>query len=158
MILASLVKRNEMGCCRQQARKLPVTVAVMHQLFASCNNLINHVSKHWRVSVGASPVEEVTLQQYSKSLQRVAVLRLLQQLSHVYSVMKISALADLVPFMSFGEVEQIIVDAVKHDFLQVLHTDASCLVTVHDAVNWCAGECLYCWSVTKNSLAVSGFL
>ena len=64
-------------------------------------------------------MEEVTLQQYSKSLQRVAVLRLLQQLSHVYSVMKISALADLVPFMSFGEVEQIIVDAVKHDFLQV---------------------------------------
>lgn len=70
-------------------------------------------------SAGASPVEEVSLQQYSKSLQRVAVLRLLQQLSHVYSVMKISALAELVPFMNFGEVEQIIVDAVKHDFLQV---------------------------------------
>ncbi|KAL3155895.1 hypothetical protein ABBQ32_012895 [Trebouxia sp. C0010 RCD-2024] len=68
---------------------------------------------------GASPVEEITLKQYSKSLQRVAVLRLLQQLSHVYSVMKIPALADLVPFMGFGEVEQIIVDAVKHDFLQV---------------------------------------
>lgn len=64
-------------------------------------------------------MEEVSLQQYSKSLQRVAVLRLLQQLSHVYSVMKIPALADLVPFMNFGEVEQIIVDAVKHDFLQV---------------------------------------
>ena len=47
------------------------------------------------------------------------MLRLLQQLSHVYSVMKIPALADLVPFMDFGEVEQIIVDAVKHDFLQV---------------------------------------
>ncbi len=67
---------------------------------------------------GASPIDEVSLQQYSKSLQRVAVLRLLQQLSHVYSVMKIPALADLVPFMGFGEVEQIIVDAVKHDFLQ----------------------------------------
>ena len=67
---------------------------------------------------GASPIEQVSLKQYSKSLQRVAVLRLLQQLSHVYSVMKIPALADLVPFMSFGEVEQIIVDAVKHDFLQ----------------------------------------
>ncbi len=67
---------------------------------------------------GASPIDEVSLKQYSKSLQRVAVLRLLQQLSHVYSVMKIPALADLVPFMGFGEVEQIIVDAVKHDFLQ----------------------------------------
>ena len=103
-------------------------------------------------------MEEVTLQQYSKSLQRVAVLRLLQQLSHVYSVMKISALADLVPFMSFGEVEQIIVDAVKHDFLQVLHTLASCLVTAHDAVKCCAAECLPWWSVTKNSIAGSDFL
>jgi len=47
------------------------------------------------------------------------VLRLLQQLSQVYSVMRVSALADLVPFFSFGEVEQLIVDAVKHNYLHV---------------------------------------
>lgn len=76
---------------------------------------------------GASPIEEVSLKQYCKSLQRVAVLRLLQQLSHVYSVMKIPALADLVPFMSFGEVEQIIVDAVKHDFLQASLVTLRCI-------------------------------
>ncbi len=81
-----------------------------------CSLLLSN--NHTCALVGASPVEEVSLQQYSKSLQRVAVLRLLQQLSHVYSVMKIPALADLVPFMNFGEVEQIIVDAVKQDFLQ----------------------------------------
>ncbi len=51
----------------------------------------------------------------------MAVLRLLQQLSQVYSVMKISALGDLVPFLSFGEVEQIIVEGVKHNFLKVIH-------------------------------------
>jgi len=52
-------------------------------------------------------------------LAQVAVLRLLQQLSQVYSVMRVSALADLVPFFSFGEVEQLIVDAVKHNYLHV---------------------------------------
>lgn len=49
----------------------------------------------------------------------MAALRLLQQLSQVYSVMRVSALADLVPFFSFGEVEQLIVDAVKHNYLHV---------------------------------------
>ena len=80
---------------------------------------------------GASPIEEVSLKQYSQSLQRVAVLRLLQQLSHVYSVMKIPALAALVPFMSFGEVEQIIVDAVKHDFLQASLQALLCCARCH---------------------------
>ena len=106
-----------------------------------------HVSSS-HAFAGASPVEEVTLQQYSKSLQRVAVLRLLQQLSHVYSVMKISALADLVPFMSFGEVEQIIVDAVKHDFLQVLYsfnidkTVVDCRATCSVVRRLCTCACL----------------
>lgn len=101
---------------------------------------------------GASPIEEVSLKQYCKSLQRVAVLRLLQQLSHVYSVMKIPALADLVPFMSFGEVEQIIVDAVKHDFLQASLVTLPCIVldtvtgllklaVLQHLSRWCSGVC-----------------
>lgn len=47
------------------------------------------------------------------------MLRLLKQLSEVYSTMRISALAELVPFMPFSEVEAIVVDAVKSDYLQV---------------------------------------
>ena len=50
---------------------------------------------------------------------QVAVLRLLQQLGQVYSVMKIDSLKALVPFMNFGEVEAVIVDAVKNEFIQV---------------------------------------
>lgn len=46
------------------------------------------------------------------------MLRLLRQLQDVYSTMRISALAALVPFCSLGEVEAIIVDAVKYRFLQ----------------------------------------
>ncbi len=47
------------------------------------------------------------------------MLRLLQQLSQVYSAMRVASLAALVPFFSFGEVEQLIVDAVKHNYLHV---------------------------------------
>ena len=50
---------------------------------------------------------------------QVAVLRLLKQLSEVYSTMRISALAQLVPFMPFSDVEGIVVDAVKNNYLQV---------------------------------------
>lgn len=46
-------------------------------------------------------------------------MRLLQQLGKVYSVMKIGSLKALVPFMDFGEVEAVIVDAVKSEFIQV---------------------------------------
>jgi hypothetical protein len=53
------------------------------------------------------------------SLKQIAVLRLLKQLSEVYSTMKVGALAELVPFATFSEVEAIIVDAVKYDYLQV---------------------------------------
>ena len=38
--------------------------------------------------------------------------------SQVYSVMKVDMLASLVPFASQGDVEQIIVDAIKHSYLQ----------------------------------------
>ena len=37
----------------------------------------------------------------------------------VYSVMRVDMLASLVPFASQGDVEQIIVDAIKHSYLQV---------------------------------------
>jgi hypothetical protein len=50
---------------------------------------------------------------------QVAVLRVLSQLGQVYSVMRVRALADAVPFMSFAQVEHLIVTAVKHGYLQV---------------------------------------
>jgi len=44
---------------------------------------------------------------------------MLKQLGQVYSVMKIERLRKLVPFMDFGRVEAIIVDAVKNEYIQV---------------------------------------
>lgn len=47
---------------------------------------------------------------------------MLKQLGQVYSVMKIERLRKLVPFMGFGRVEAIIVDAVKNEYIQVCIT------------------------------------
>lgn len=44
---------------------------------------------------------------------------MLKQLSQVYSVMKIDRLKELIPFLNFGQVEAIIVDAVKNEYIQV---------------------------------------
>ncbi len=60
---------------------------------------------------------------------QVAIVRLLKQLSEVYSTMQITELAALVPFATFSDVESIVVDAVKYDYLQVRRpawVDASC--------------------------------
>uniref|UniRef100_A0A7S0S2D0 PCI domain-containing protein n=1 Tax=Chlamydomonas leiostraca TaxID=1034604 RepID=A0A7S0S2D0_9CHLO len=68
---------------------------------------------------GASPVKDVNLGMYVNSLKQVALLRLLKQLSEVYSTMRVQSLAELVSFMPLSEVEAVVVDAVKNDFLQV---------------------------------------
>ncbi|WIA12117.1 hypothetical protein OEZ85_012190 [Tetradesmus obliquus] len=67
----------------------------------------------------ASPVKDLAMAQYVASLKRAAVLRALKQLSEVYSTMNIAELAKLVPFMPFGDVEAVVVDAVKYDYLQM---------------------------------------
>lgn len=67
----------------------------------------------------ASPVKDLHMDQYTKPLKQAAVLRLLKQLSEVYSSMHIKEVAALVPFMEFGDVEAVVVDAVKYDYLQV---------------------------------------
>ena len=55
---------------------------------------------------------------------------MLRQLSEVYSCMNISSLAALIPFMSFSEVEQLVVEAVKHGYLQVHSSFYCCLAGV----------------------------
>jgi hypothetical protein len=62
---------------------------------------------------------------------QVTVLRVLGQLGQVYSCMRVRALADLVPFMTFAEVEHLIVAAVKHGHLQV---PGPCLVHLNPRV------------------------
>ena len=65
------------------------------------------------------PVQTVDFKRYRAAIRRVSVLHMLKQLSNVYLTMKTEKLAGLVPFFSFGEVEAIIVDAVKNNYMKV---------------------------------------
>ena len=44
------------------------------------------------------------LEAYSVPLQRVAVAKMVRQLSEVYSVMRVSHMSELAPFIGFGQV------------------------------------------------------
>jgi translation initiation factor 3 subunit A len=67
---------------------------------------------------GASPVQDMPLEAYSVPLQRVAVAKMVRQLSEVYSVMRVSHMSELAPFIGFGQAEQMIVDAVRSGYFQ----------------------------------------
>lgn len=66
--------------------------------------------------VGADAVS--ALGNYVPGLQQVALTHTVRQLSEVYSIMRVSSLADLAPFgWAPGETEALIVDAVRHGYL-----------------------------------------
>ncbi|XP_073389708.1 eukaryotic translation initiation factor 3 subunit A isoform X1 [Physcomitrium patens] len=67
----------------------------------------------------ASPVPEVRLEQYVPALERLTALRVLQQVSQVYSTIKIADLTRMVTFFDFSKVEKLIVEAVKYNFVQM---------------------------------------
>lgn len=69
----------------------------------------------------ACPVGEsaADLSIYIPFIQQVALTRTVRQLSDVYSVMRVSSMSELAPFgWSFGQAEALIVDAVRHGYLQ----------------------------------------
>jgi len=63
------------------------------------------------------PVTEVEWSEYVASLERVVVLRFLQQVSSVYSTIKLDTVRKLVTFKTPVEVEKIVMDAVRCGFL-----------------------------------------
>lgn len=52
-------------------------------------------------------------------LVQVAVVRMVQQLSQVYSKLHMSTLEGMVPFCSIHQTEKVIVEAIRHNFLHV---------------------------------------
>ncbi|KAG4189123.1 hypothetical protein ERO13_A08G207600v2 [Gossypium hirsutum] len=79
--------------------------------------LLMKISKLGGKLTSASSVAEVQLSQYVPSLERLATLRLLKQVSQLYQTMKIESLSQMIPFFEFSMVEKISVDAVKHNFI-----------------------------------------
>ncbi|GLI66197.1 hypothetical protein VaNZ11_009962 [Volvox africanus] len=109
---------------------VPVEVRAIHDALSQdfnplelCNKLTPLLEKLPELAAvplsGAAPVRTVALDKYVPSLKQAAVLRLLKQLSEVYNVMRIGELAAMVPFYTFAEVEAVVVDAVKYDYLQM---------------------------------------
>mmetsp|Transcript_33886 Transcript_33886/g.95996 ORF Transcript_33886/g.95996 Transcript_33886/m.95996 type:complete len:1014 (-) Transcript_33886:241-3282(-) len=81
--------------------------------------LLNSLDNMPSAMSAASPVPAIVLSQYKEQLSKLAVLRMCEQLSQVYSVIKIEKLAAMVPFVSFAQVELYVVDAVKYGYLQL---------------------------------------
>ena len=83
------------------------------------DKLTEQLSEISRSTSSAFPDISVDLSRHTPALKFVAVLRMLQQLAQVYSNMKTSNLVQLVPCMTFGEIESIIVNAVKSRHIKV---------------------------------------
>ncbi|XP_024024658.1 eukaryotic translation initiation factor 3 subunit A-like, partial [Morus notabilis] len=79
--------------------------------------LLTKISKVGGKLSSASSVPEVKLSQYVPAVEKLATLRLLQQVSQVYQTMKIECLSQMIPFYDFSVVEKISVDAFKHNFI-----------------------------------------
>ena len=121
-LLAELASKGVMSCVTQEVKDiynifehefLPSDLAVKVQpLLAKISKLGGKLST-------ASSVPEVQLSQYVPALEKLATLRLLQQVSNVYQSMKIETLSGMIPFFDFSVVEKISVDAVKQKFLSM---------------------------------------
>jgi len=70
-------------------------------------------------STSQASLPDVTLADYVPALERLTILRTLQQVSHVYNSMKMPHLKRMIPFQSFDDVEKLVVDAVKFGHLQI---------------------------------------
>ncbi|KAL3615348.1 Eukaryotic translation initiation factor 3 subunit A [Castilleja foliolosa] len=119
-LLLDLVAKGVMNCVTQEVKdlyhilengSLPLDLALKVQ------PLLTKISKVGGKLSSASSVPEVQLSQYVPSLEKLAALRLLQQVSLVYQSMNIDNVSKIIPFFDFPTVEKISADAVKNNFL-----------------------------------------
>jgi translation initiation factor 3 subunit A len=79
--------------------------------------LLLKISKLGGKLSSASSIPEVQLSQYIPALEKLATLRLLQQVSQVYQTITVKSLSKMIPFYDFSEVEKLSVEAVKSNFI-----------------------------------------
>ncbi|KAL0534808.1 hypothetical protein IC582_029102 [Cucumis melo] len=119
-LLSELVSKGVLSCTIQEVKDLYHLLE--HEFFpldlaTKLQPLLNKISKLGGKLSSASSVPEVQLSQYVPALEKLATLRLLQQVSKVYQTMKIESLSQMIPFFDFSAVEKISVDAVKQNFI-----------------------------------------
>lgn len=121
-LLAELASKGVMSCVTQEVKD--IYHLLEHEFYPSdlalkALPLLTKISKLGGKLSTASSVPEVQLSQYVPSLERLATMRLLQQVSNVYQTMKIETLSGMIPFFDFSVVEKISVDAVKQKFVSM---------------------------------------
>ncbi|KAI3754987.1 hypothetical protein L1987_54779 [Smallanthus sonchifolius] len=119
-LLADLVSKGVMTYVTQEVKDLYYLLEnefLPLDLTSKVQPLLVKISKLGGKVVSASSVPEVQLSHYIPALEKVATLRLLQQVSQVYQTMKVETLSKMVPFFDFSAVERISVEAVKHNFI-----------------------------------------
>ncbi|KAL8139989.1 hypothetical protein V2J09_006010 [Rumex salicifolius] len=79
--------------------------------------LLSRISKLGGKLATASSVPEVQLSKYAPAIEKLATLRLLQQVAMAYQTITIKSLSQMIPFFDFSVVEKISVEAVKHNFI-----------------------------------------
>ncbi|CAL5339403.1 unnamed protein product [Camellia sinensis] len=115
-----IVAKGVMTCVTQEVKDLYHLLEhefLPLDLASKVQPLLTKISKLGGKLTSASSVPEVHLSQYIPTLEKLATLRLLQQVSQVYQSMKIENLSKMITFFEFSAVEKISVDAVKHNFL-----------------------------------------
>ncbi|AEE83010.1 putative protein [Arabidopsis thaliana] len=119
-LLSELVSKGVLSCASQEVKDLfHVLEHEFHplDLGSKIQPLLEKISKSGGKLSSAPSLPEVQLSQYVPSLEKLATLRLLQQVSKIYQTIRIESLSQLVPFFQFSEVEKISVDAVKNNFV-----------------------------------------
>ncbi|KAK2966398.1 hypothetical protein RJ640_013708 [Escallonia rubra] len=119
-LLSELVSKGVMTYVTQEVKDLYHLLEhefLPLDLASKVQPLLIKISKVGGKISSASSVPEVQLSQYVPALEKLATLRLLQQVSNVYQTMKVENLSKMIPFFSFSVVEKISVDAVKYKFI-----------------------------------------
>ncbi|KAL5853920.1 hypothetical protein ACOSQ3_009038 [Xanthoceras sorbifolium] len=119
-LLSELVTKGVMSCAIQEVKDLYHLVEhefLPLDLASKVQPMLTKISKLGGKLASASSVPEIQLSRYVPAIERLVTLRLLQQVSKVYQMMKIESLSKMIPFFDFSVVEKISVDAVKHNFI-----------------------------------------
>ncbi|KAK9277106.1 hypothetical protein L1049_006645 [Liquidambar formosana] len=119
-LLSELVSKGVMTCVTQEVKDLYHLLEhefLPLDLASKVQPLLTKISKLGGKLSSGSSLPEVQLSQYVPTLEKLATLRLLQQVSQVYQTIKIESLSMMIPFFDFAVVEKISVDAVKYNFI-----------------------------------------
>ncbi|GKV07478.1 hypothetical protein SLEP1_g19253 [Rubroshorea leprosula] len=119
-LLSELVSKGVLSCATQEVKDLYHLLEhefLPLDITSKVQPLLTKISKLGGKLASPSSIPEIQLSQYVPALEKLATLRLLQQVSQVYQTMKIENLSQMIPFFDFSMVEKISVDAVKHNFI-----------------------------------------